>query len=724
MATLILSAAGTAIGGPIGATIGSVIGSQIDAMIFGPPDREGPRLQELKVTTSSYGAPIPRHFGKIRAAGSIIWATDLKETSEESGGKGQPTVTTYSYSGSFAVALSSRRINGIGRIWADGNLLRGAAGDLKVGGELRVYNGEGDQLPDPLIASAEGNACPAYRSLAYCVFEELQLADFGNRIPSLTFEIFADDRDVALEEILGPVPGDLTVSRPLESLKGYSDEGGTILETLSSIDRVYPISSNAGNNLLSISSGEPTEDTLQTLPEPVVDISGDDARSGRTERRKSDETRIPAGLRYYDIDRDFQTGLQRAGGRATPGRNRLIEFPGALLATNARKLADDAAERARWSQDRMSYRIAEIDPALTPGQVISVPARNGKWRIDAWEWREQGIELDLVRMPQRKAATVSTDTGRSLPKVDNIATATSLEAYELPWDGMGPSDQRRVYAAASSFSAGWSGAALYAVQGELLSPIGTTGSRRSIIGELTSDLSPAHPALIDRHNAIEIQLDSTDFLLASCTLEELVSGKNRALIGEEIVQFANAENIGAGRWRLSVLLRGIGGSEHVTFADHTQGAPFILLDDRPIRLDNAAIAQAHRIAAIGLADDAPVIAEIGGEGSSLRPLTPVHGEMRTNVDGSMSLIWTRRARGSWVWSGTVEVPLVEQSESYEIGLGDPETPRKVWAMAAPEFTLDPPTVSDLQANHPGQPLWVRQIGTFSRSLPLLLTTID
>ena len=117
MATLILSAVGTAIGGPIGGTIGTLIGSQIDAEIFKPKGREGPRLKELSVTTSSYGTPIARHFGTMRAAGTIVWATDLKESSEKvGGGKGQPSTTTYSYSSSFAVALSSRPIRRLKRV--------------------------------------------------------------------------------------------------------------------------------------------------------------------------------------------------------------------------------------------------------------------------------------------------------------------------------------------------------------------------------------------------------------------------------------------------------------------------------------------------------------------------------------------------------------------------------------------------------------------------------
>src|SRR3569623_665480 len=145
MATLVFGAIGTLIGGPIGGAIGALLGQQVAHAILGGGNRQGPRLQDLKVTTSSYGSPIARHHGRMRVAGTIVWATDLKESSDSSGGgKGQPSTTSYSYSVSFAVALSSRPILGIGRIWADGNLLRGAAGGLKTGGTLRINDSLGD----------------------------------------------------------------------------------------------------------------------------------------------------------------------------------------------------------------------------------------------------------------------------------------------------------------------------------------------------------------------------------------------------------------------------------------------------------------------------------------------------------------------------------------------------------------------------------------------------
>ncbi len=131
MATLVLTAVGTVVGGPIGGAIGAVIGNQIDRAIFTPKGAKGPRLDSLAVQGSSYGADLPRLFGTMRVSGSVIWATDLRESTHKSGGKGRPTTTTYSYSASFAVALSARPVRAIHRIWADGALLRGAAGDWK-----------------------------------------------------------------------------------------------------------------------------------------------------------------------------------------------------------------------------------------------------------------------------------------------------------------------------------------------------------------------------------------------------------------------------------------------------------------------------------------------------------------------------------------------------------------------------------------------------------------
>lgn len=241
MATVLFTVVGTAFGGPLGGAIGGLLGRQVDQSIFGSGAREGPRLKELSVTTSSYGQPIPRIFGRMRVAGTVIWSTELSEKSETQGGKGRPKNTTYSYSASFAVALSSTPIERIGRIWADGELLRGSEGDLKVEGEMRLYRGLGDDPVDPIIAAEKGSDAVAFRDCAYVLFEDLQLADYGNRIPALTFEVFAEEAPRVTLNALAPSADVDAGNAEIEYARGFADEGGSISSTLAALDRVFPL---------------------------------------------------------------------------------------------------------------------------------------------------------------------------------------------------------------------------------------------------------------------------------------------------------------------------------------------------------------------------------------------------------------------------------------------------------------------------------------------------
>jgi hypothetical protein len=199
MAALVLALAGAQFGGlfgPVGAIAGrlagALIGNAIDqAMFTKPQHREGPRLANLEVTGSTEGAPIPRLYGRARLGGQVIWATRLEEViekrKEKTGGKGfgpKVTTTTYSYFANIAVGLCEGNIARVARVWADGKPL-----DLD-GVTMRVYSGTETQAPDALIVSKDGAGnAPAFRGLAYVVFERLPLKDFGNRIPQFAFEV-------------------------------------------------------------------------------------------------------------------------------------------------------------------------------------------------------------------------------------------------------------------------------------------------------------------------------------------------------------------------------------------------------------------------------------------------------------------------------------------------------------------------------------------------------
>ena len=728
MATLILSSVGRVFGGPIGSTIGALIGNQIDRAVIGKgPAREGPRLKELAVTTSSYGTPIARHFGRVRAAGTVLWSTDLVESAEkEGGGKNRPSTTTYSYLISFAVALSSRPISGIGRIWADGNLLRGLAGDLKVGGELRVYRGFGDQGADPLIASAQGDDCPAFRGLAYCVFEALELAEFGNRIPALTFEVIADDGTFELKDILVPTEIGLSISREIGGLLGYTDEGGPISAHLDAIGQLYPMSLDAGGDGLSIADADAMPLSIPILEEGLSEESVNDHADGNGSRsiRAADSAAIPDSLRYYDPARDYMAGLQRADGRARPGRREVVEFPATLDAGTARNMINAAAERAGRARETLTWRIAGIDPAIRPGSYVRVPERSGVWIVEAWEWREEGLDLLLRRHSAISPRQSAAESGSVSDAADYVATPTLFTAVELPWSGAGDPNTAELYAAATSTFRGWTGAALYAVQGDSLAPVGSTGPRRAVTGVSVSELPPADPLFMDRTNHVDIALESSDFVLMDQTAQALANGANRASLGTEIVQFAEAQPLGNGVWRLRGLLRGRGGTESDSLCGQQDGSTFILLDDTLTRIDPSLIGTATRLAAVGLADTAPVEAEIAQRGRSLKPLPPVHPRFEAKASGILSLSWVRRARGGWAWTDEVELPLIEEAERYDVGVGPVNSPVAQFAAETTRLSLSSSIMSGLRQNYLHAPVWVRQVGRFAKSDALFITTIQ
>lgn len=242
MATIILSAAGGALGGAIGGGIaglgmatlgragGAMLGRALDQKLFaraagGSAPVEVGRMNRLRIGSASEGAGVARVYGRTRVGGQVIWATRFKETvrtstSSSGGGKGssaghETKTSRYSYSISLAVALCEGEISRVGRIWADGTELDRSTLNY------RVYRGALDQLPDPLIEAIEGTgAVPAYRGTAYVVFEDLALAPFGNRVPQFSFEVVRPAAEDA--GAFGDIARDLTAVAMIPGTGEYS----------------------------------------------------------------------------------------------------------------------------------------------------------------------------------------------------------------------------------------------------------------------------------------------------------------------------------------------------------------------------------------------------------------------------------------------------------------------------------------------------------------------
>lgn len=458
------------------------------------------------------------------------------------------------------------------------------------------------------------------------------------------------------------------------------------------------------------------------LPDPATSTENEDfgGKAGYARKRAPEPDQPVAVLRYYDVDRDFQPGAQRASGRPASGQPRTIELPAALAAGDARRLIDQAAKRTQWARQTVSWRVTQLDPAVRPGTTVRLPGHAGLWRVREWEWRAHGVDLTLVRLSPSVETAAVADSGRSLPATDRPPAPTVLAACEVPWDGNPGTSVPLILAAASSPSADWSGASLFADHGDgVLVPLGQSGRARSVIGTANGALPAASPLFFDRTSSVTVTLCADDLTLASATLRQLAMGANRAVLGDELIQFATAEAVSGGVWKLSGLLRGRGGTE-AAVTGHSIGEPFILLDGAATAIDPEAVGTLAQstLAALGLGDAQPVLAAVRLPGIGQRPLAPVHGRSTSTPGGGRAISWVRRARGAWQWNDNVDVPLGEQNEAYEVTFGTAATTIARWETAVPSLALEPTEVAGLLAMTPSGQFSVRQRGDRAVSLPL------
>ncbi|BCA63105.1 hypothetical protein HMP09_2339 [Sphingomonas sp. HMP9] len=707
MATLVLTAVGSAVGGPIGGAIGALIGRSVDAAVFGPKRRDGPRLVELAVQTSSYGSQIPKLFGTMRVAGTVIWATDLIESRAASGsGKGQPGVSTYSYAASFAVLLSARAIRGVGRIWAEGKLLRGAAGDFKTATGFRLHLGGEDQAVDPLIASAEGAATPAYRGAAYAVFEMLQLADFGNRIPSLTFEVIADEGAVLVSTIATALAGEVSGTAAL-AVGGFAASGGSVravLEMLGQAGGAWFAPSGAGVVMRDAAGA------AVVVADAGVAVEGKGVRRARAVAAIETVPRTVT-IGYYDAARDYQAGVQRARRPGAGMRDDRIEVPAVLDAGAAKTVAEAMLARAEAGRVRRTVAAGFAAMAIAPGACVTISGEAGLWRVA--DVSIEGMVTTLGLVPLVAASVSATATsGRVSGAVDAVVGATILRAFEVPGLEDTPLRAPRMTVVAAGTGAAWRQAALlYSVDDGVSWVAAGATAAPGVLGTVAVVAEDAPATIIDLRGAFEVILAHADMELGDADAAALDRGVNLALLGDELVQFGRAEPLGGARWRLSRLLRGRRGTEAAAGAQRV-GDRFVLIEAEAARafdLPVSVLGREVRVIASGVGDGTPVETRCVMRGASVVPPSLVQLRFSSEADGSATVRWTRRSRAGWGWIDGVDAPLAEEIEAYRVTVTAGGTSRDV--------DVADPAVSVTAADRVGAvSIAVRQRGVFGESL--------
>lgn len=219
--------------GPMGSLILPIFSSVIGMFMQPGQKEEQGKLNDLKVSSSAYGEGIAIVYGTMRVPGNMFWATDFEEEKKYINSKGKDVTNkkkadkkgepVYTYYANFAMGLCEGPVGEVLRVWADSNLIydrynsddedvvgpgfsnpddgsgskggKGGKTGKKGGGEsssfnFAFHNGSEGQSPEAHMVEKTGaKGTPAHRGLCYLYFKHFALADFGNRIPTITAEI-------------------------------------------------------------------------------------------------------------------------------------------------------------------------------------------------------------------------------------------------------------------------------------------------------------------------------------------------------------------------------------------------------------------------------------------------------------------------------------------------------------------------------------------------------
>jgi Putative phage tail protein len=704
MATLILQAIGSVIAGPIGAAIGAIAGTVIDRAIIGGPNaqREGPRLTDLTVQNSSYGEAWPLPYGTVRIAGNIIWSSGLSERRSEQtqGGKsGSVTTTSYSYFASFAVALSGRPIANVKRIWADGKLLRTSDGTLLPGGQLRQYLGNEDQMPDALLEAAVGlDYAPAHRGTAYVLFEDLPLADFGNRIPNLTFEIEteAGQSTTSLATILDDVLARCDV-RQRDVAKNLATLGGFVISREASgraiIEALIPLQALALTDRQGVMHVDPVvhDSAVHVFESARLGASGsaNEADQKPDERRLEPAANLPdeVQIRYADPLRDYQINMQRARRLAPRTQVRqTIDLPAVLSADRAKQMAEQVLARIWRERQTRQIRLPLSRIALRPGETIRF------WLVQSVAIEDGGLSVGLAPLSSADLASVAVaDGGKTLNQ--NPAPHGPSIGYLLdipPIENTLPTTPR-LFAVAAGSSGGWRRASLWlsSDQGQSYAPSATL-TRATVLGTIIVPPAPSARGIWDEISSIEVELLNAGMQLLSRPEAAILAGGNLALVGKELLHFRTVTALPERRYRLRGLLRGVRGTE-AYIADHSANEPFVLLDPIPDVFTQAPLAALDQSLASKCLSPGQGLGDVAAQsfvlrGHALRPLSPVHGHQLLLANGDRTIKWIRRSRNGFDWLDAIDAPLGETSELYRLTIKVGASVKRTIDVSQPNWT--------------------------------------
>jgi hypothetical protein len=352
--------------------------------------------------------------------------------------------------------------------------------------------------------------------------------------------------------------------------------------------------------------------------------------------------------------------------------------------------------------------------AVQPGDAVRVGDDPRVWRVTRSSVEAMRLTLDLVPVTAGVGPRAA-DAGQVLSSPDALVGRSVAAVFELPPTGEEAWTRPHIAVAAAGDAPGWRQAAVEVSRddGATWEPLGTSAAA-AVMGVTSAAVRRGSATLIDRAGVVELALLHDGMALQSADAAMRARGANLALLGDEVIQFAQAVQVAPARWQLSLLERGMNGS---VAQAHAAGTRFVALDRDSLLVPDVAlrIGERMRVGVRGVGDvDGPVVAETMLTGRSVAPLAPVHLRWHALADGGARVTWVRRSRLGWRWDDG-DVPLGEERERYRVTVTS--------AIGTRVLLTDEPAaaVSRDECAGDGVRVAISQIGTVASSPEVIIT---
>jgi hypothetical protein len=306
--------------------------------------------------------------------------------------------------------------------------------------------------------------------------------------------------------------------------------------------------------------------------------------------------------------------------------------------------------------------------------------KNLKYKIISLEYLENQIEVQAIGFEPKIYSQEGFEYEFSATQSKlNIISDTLIEVLDIATLPTESGLDAKLRFAVSGVDQNWQGAEIFLsnidpAQDDTYESVAIAESPATIgtvITDLTNDNSSKY--LTDEADNIEIVLTSGE--LNSISEAEFLnnSTSNLALIGDEIIQFKNAELIADNNYILSNIKRGLNGTEG-EISNHLEGDRFVLLDDNiiSINLPKSLIANDLYIKAVsfkGFIEDVDA-KTINFKANSIKPLAVVNGTYSIDsITEDIEISWNRRSRIGYSWLAD-SPPILEDIEKYHIDIID------------------------------------------------------